>query len=66
MATIKPFKALRPKVNVAKQLSCVPYDVVYTSEVRRFIEVNPLSFLRVTRAEAEFPLFMGLRARCIR
>jgi uncharacterized protein (DUF1015 family) len=32
----------------------VPYDVVYESEVRAFIERNPLSFLRVTRAEAEF------------
>lgn len=54
MATIKPFRALRPKVEVAKQISCVPYDVVYTSEVRKFIEANPMSFLRVTRAEAEF------------
>ena len=45
---------MRPKLEVAKQISCVPYDVVYESEVREFIEVNPLSFLRVTRAEAEF------------
>ncbi|MGI8670696.1 MAG: DUF1015 domain-containing protein [Aridibacter sp.] len=55
MATIKPFRALRPKKEQAKQVSCVPYDVVYTSEVRKFIAANPLSFLRVTRAEAEFP-----------
>jgi uncharacterized protein (DUF1015 family) len=32
----------------------VPYDVVYESEVREFIKANPLSFLRVTRSEAEF------------
>jgi uncharacterized protein (DUF1015 family) len=32
----------------------VPYDVVYESEVRSFIADNPLSFLHVTRAEAEF------------
>lgn len=55
MAIIKPFRALRPKIEIAKQISCVPYDVVYTSEVRDFIQANPLSFLRVTRAEAEFP-----------
>lgn len=55
MATIRPFKALRPDAEQAKQVSCVPYDVVYESEVRKFIEHNPLSFLRVTRAEAEFP-----------
>ncbi len=54
MATIKPFRALRPKLEYAKQASCVPYDVVYTSEVREFIKSNPLSFLRVTRAEAQF------------
>lgn len=54
MATIKPFRALRPKLENAEQASCVPYDVVYTSEVRDFIANNPLSFLRVTRAEAEF------------
>lgn len=55
MAIIKPFRALRPTVESAKQVSCVPYDVVYEREVRAFIESNPLSFLRVTRSEAEFP-----------
>ena len=55
MAIIKPFRALRPSSEKAKPVSCVPYDVVYESEVREFIKANPLSFLRVTRAEAEFP-----------
>jgi uncharacterized protein (DUF1015 family) len=35
-------------------VSCVPYDVAHEGEVRDFIEENPESFLRVTRAEAEF------------
>ena len=55
MATIKAFRALRPRASDAKQVSCVPYDVVYESEVRKFIASNSLSFLRVTRAEGEFP-----------
>lgn len=55
MTFIKPFRALRPAPEQAKQVSCVPYDVVYEQEVRAFIRENPLSFLRVTRAEAEFP-----------
>ena len=55
MAIIKPFRALRPTLEAAKPVSCVPYDVIYESEVREFIKLNPLSFLRVTRAEAEFP-----------
>jgi uncharacterized protein (DUF1015 family) len=32
----------------------VPYDVVYDGEVRDFIDNNPDSFLRVTRAEGDF------------
>lgn len=55
MAIIRPFKALRPQPDKAEQTSCVPYDVVYGTEARTFVEENPLSFLRVTRAEAEFP-----------
>jgi uncharacterized protein (DUF1015 family) len=41
-------------VEKARQVSCVPYDVAHESEVRDFIQDNPESFLRVTRAEAEF------------
>jgi uncharacterized protein (DUF1015 family) len=40
---------------MAQAVSCVPYDVVYEAEVREHIARNPLSFLRVTRPEAEFP-----------
>lgn len=54
MAFIKPFRALRPAPERAKQVSCVPYDVIYEQEVSAFISENPLSFLRVTRPEAEF------------
>jgi uncharacterized protein (DUF1015 family) len=55
VAIIKPFRALRPTFEQAKQVACVPYDVVYEREVREYIQNNPLSFLRVTRSEAEFP-----------
>ena len=54
MAIIKPFRALRPHPERARSVSCAPYDVVYEREVRRIIAENPLSFLRVTRPEAEF------------
>ena len=55
VAVIKPFRALRPTFEKAKQVSCVPYDVVHEQEAREFIESNPLSFLHVTRPEAVFP-----------
>jgi uncharacterized protein (DUF1015 family) len=55
VSIIKPFRALRPVSDKAEQIACVPYDVIYESEVRAAIEKNPLSFLRVTRPEGEFP-----------
>ncbi len=55
MSVIKTFKALRPQSEKASRVACVPYDVIYDSEVRELVAENPLSFLRVTRAEGEFP-----------
>jgi uncharacterized protein (DUF1015 family) len=54
VSTIRAFRALRPRADKAKEVSCVPYDVVGGDEVVRHIHENPLSFLRVTRPEAEF------------
>ena len=54
MSIIKPFRALRPVADKAEKIACVPYDVIYDSEVRSTIAGNPLSFLRVTRPEGEF------------
>lgn len=53
MSVIKPFRALRPRDGLAKQVSCVPYDVCSRDELAQLVENNPISFLRVTRAEAE-------------
>lgn len=51
----RAFNALRPKPELAAQVASLPYDVVNTAEVRDLIDGNPLSFLRVVRAEAELP-----------
>lgn len=53
MSLIKPFRALRPLPELAKQVSSVPYDVCSRSDLAALVEDNPHSFLRVTRAEAE-------------
>ena len=55
MATLKPFRALRPKPADAPRIAAVPYDVVSTDEARALAEGNPLSFLRVSRPELELP-----------
>ena len=55
MATLHPFRALRPKPDAAASIAAVPYDVVSTEEARAIAEGNPRSFLRVSRAELELP-----------
>jgi uncharacterized protein (DUF1015 family) len=53
MATIYPFRALRPRAADASRIAAVPYDVVSADEARALADGNPLSFLRVSRAEIE-------------
>jgi len=49
MATVRPFRALRPGPEKAAAVSAVPYDVVSTAEARELAAGNPLSFLHVSR-----------------
>ena len=53
MASLHPFRALRPAVDAAADVSSVPYDVVSTEEARQLAADNPLSFLHVTRSEID-------------
>jgi len=55
MARLYPFRALRPKPEVAAQVAAVPYDVVSVDEAKAMADGNPLSFLRVSRPELELP-----------
>jgi uncharacterized protein (DUF1015 family) len=55
MAVIRPFRALRPLPSAAASVAAVPYDVVSADEARALVDGNPLSFLRVSRAEVELP-----------
>ena len=53
MATLKPFRALRPDPKKAKDICAPPYDVLSSQEAREMAEGNPLSFLRVSKPEIE-------------
>ena len=55
MASLHPFRALRPAADKAAAVSSVPYDVVSTEEAREIAQSNPLSFLHVTRSEIDLP-----------
>jgi len=55
MASLHPFRALRPAPPAAVNVSSVPYDVVTVEEARQLAAGNPLSFLHVTRSEIDLP-----------
>lgn len=55
MATIKPFRALRPHNEYAAQVASRPYDVLNSEEARKEVQGNLLSFLHVTKAEIDLP-----------
>ncbi len=55
MALVKPFKALRPRVEFAKKVSSPPYDVLSREEARELASKNSLCFLHVVNAEIDFP-----------
>src|SRR5215467_7681792 len=56
MAIIKPFKALRPKPELVKQVASRPYDVLNSEEAREEAKNNPHSFLHVTKSEIDLPV----------
>ncbi len=54
MAIIKPFKGLRPPKQIIENVSCLPYDVMNTTEALEMASNKPESLLHITRAEIEF------------
>jgi uncharacterized protein (DUF1015 family) len=55
MATVKPFICIRPNEKAAHRVAALPYDVYDRREAKKEIEREPLSFLKVDRAETGFP-----------
>lgn len=55
MAVIRPFRAVRPKEELASSIAALPYDVYDRKEARKAVKSRPLSFLRIDRAETQFP-----------
>jgi uncharacterized protein (DUF1015 family) len=55
MAVIKPFRGLRPPRALAKDLACLPYDVMNTDEARKMAKGKECSLLHITRSEIDLP-----------
>ncbi|HOK15310.1 MAG TPA: DUF1015 family protein, partial [Candidatus Kapabacteria bacterium] len=46
MAVFRPFKAFRPKPELAAEVAAKPYDVLNSDEAREEAKGHPLSFLQ--------------------
>ena len=55
MAIIKPFNGLRPPSEIAKELSCLPYDVMNSEEAFEIAKDNQKSLLHITKSEIDCP-----------
>lgn len=56
MSTFKPFKAVRPIPEKARDIASLPYDVMDSDEARIEVQKNPLSFIHVEKPEVDLPL----------
>ena len=52
---LHPFRAIRPKPELAAQVAAVPYDVVNRAEAAELARGNPHSFLHVGRSDIDLP-----------
>jgi len=55
MAVVRPFRGVRPPREIAKDLACLPYDVMNTQEAVEMAKGKECSLLHITRAEIDFP-----------
>jgi uncharacterized protein (DUF1015 family) len=53
MAVFKPFKAYRPKPELAGEIAAKPYDVLNSEEAREEVIGHPLSFLHIGKPEID-------------
>ena len=56
MATVVPFRGIRPRSSLAAEVIAPPYDVLSEAEARDIVSRKPRSFLRVTRSEVDLPV----------
>lgn len=60
MAVFKPFKAYRPKPELAVEVAAKPYDVLNSEEAREEVKGHPLSFLHIGKPEVDLPVGQNL------
>ena len=56
MATIKPFRGIRPPKDLVEQVVSRPYDVLNSEEARKEAEGNEKSLYHIIKPEIDFPV----------
>lgn len=65
MSNIKPFKALRPQPQFAKQVASRPYDVLNSAEAKIEAQGNNHSFLYITKSEISLDDFIDIHSQVV-
>lgn len=65
MATVRPFRAVRPTAELASKVAALPYDVMNSEEAREMVVGNPYSFLHVDKPEIDLDPSIDLHDRVV-
>jgi len=60
MSIFKPFKAVRPIPEKARDIASLPYDVMDSDEARLEVQKNPLSYIHVEKPEVDLDYDINL------
>lgn len=55
MSDVRPFRALRPRSELAERVAAPPYDVINSDEAREMAKGNEISFLHINKPEIDLP-----------
>ena len=65
MPEITPFQSVRPDPALADRIAALPYDVYNRKEACVEVDREPLSFLKIDRAETQFDDSVDTYADCV-
>lgn len=65
MATVKPFRCVRPSQENVSLVAALPYDVYNREEAKEAVKKEPISFLNIDRAETQFDDSVDTYAPCV-
>lgn len=65
MAVLKPFKGLRPPIELASKVASRPYDVLNSQEAREEAQGNPYSLLHIIKPEIDLPTDIDVHSQAV-